>query len=93
MADADLFSDVRKLLLIEATSPISSSEAERVASGIRTLKTAFRRTLKDERENDLNLIQIHAADGISIEEVVQIFLRKIPRRLLSSSLVFTETSK
>ena len=42
MADADLFPNVRKLLLIEATSPISSLEVEKVASGIRMLKTAFR---------------------------------------------------
>ena len=42
MIDADLFPNVRKLLLIEATSPISSSETERVTLGFRMLKTMFR---------------------------------------------------
>lgn len=49
MTDADLFPNVRKLLLIETTSPISSSEAERVTmlewlecTRVRMLKTMFR---------------------------------------------------
>ena len=38
---------VRKLLSIGATSPVISSESEKVTSGIRRLKTVFRNTMKD----------------------------------------------
>ena len=50
-ADIDFFTNIRirKLLLLGATSPISSSEAEKAASGIIRLKTAFRNNIKDER--------------------------------------------
>ena len=46
---------IKELLFIGATSPIRSSEAEREASTIRSLKTAFRNTMKDERENNLKI--------------------------------------
>ena len=81
---------IRKLLLIGAISPISSAEAEREASIIRMLKTAFRKTIKDERESNLTLLQIHAADGINVK-ILQRFIKRILRRLFSSSLVFSET--
>ena len=81
---------IRKLLLIGAISPISSAEVEREASRIRMLKTAFRNTMKDERESNLNLLQIHAPDGINVK-ILKMFIKRILRRLFSSSLVFSET--
>ena len=43
------------LLMIAVTLPISFSEVERAASGIKRLKTAFRSFMKDDRECNLNL--------------------------------------
>ena len=63
-----------KLLLIVATSPISPSGSERVASGIRRLKTAFRNTMKDDRESNLNLLQIHTTGSINVEQILQMFI-------------------
>ena len=80
---------IRKLLLIGAISPISSAEAEREVSIIRMLKTAFRKTIKDERESNLTLLQIHVADGINVK-ILQMFIKRILGRLFSSSLVFSE---
>ena len=37
-ADTDLFPNIRNLLILRATSPIGSTEAERAASRIRRLK-------------------------------------------------------
>ena len=59
---------------------MSSSEAERAASGIRRLKTAFRNTIKDERVRNLNLLQIHIAGSINVE-ILQMFVKKALRRL------------
>ena len=66
---------IRKLLFIGATSPISSLEVERSTSRIRRLKVAFRNTVKDERESNLNLLQIHTADSINVE-ILQMFIKK-----------------
>lgn len=41
MDDVDFFPNFKKLLLIVASSPISSSEAERVVSEIRTFNAAY----------------------------------------------------
>ena len=90
-ADVDFFKNIRKLLLLGATSPISSSEAEKAASGIIRLKTAFRNNTKDERGSNLNLLQIHTTGSINVEEILQMFIKKEPRRLFSLSLVFSET--
>ena len=87
-ADIDFFTNIRirKLLLLGATSPISSSEAEKAASGIIRLKTAFRNNIKDERRSNLNLLQMHTTGSINVEEL-QMFIKKEPRRLFSLSLV------
>ena len=37
--DTDFFPNIRQLLILGATSPIGSTKAEKVASGIRGLKT------------------------------------------------------
>ena len=58
---------LRKLLLLRTTFPISSSEAGRAASEVRRLKTAFSNTTKDERESNLNLLQIHSTGSINVE--------------------------
>ena len=81
---------IRKLLLIGATSLISSSEAERSAPGIRRLKTAFRNIMEDEQKSNLNLLQIHTPGSNDIE-ILKIFIKKTPRRVFSSSLVFSKT--
>ena len=76
VADVDFFPNIRKLLLTGATSPISSSEAERAASGILRLKTAFRNNMKDERESNLNLLQMLTTGSINVEEILQMFTEK-----------------
>ena len=59
-----------QLLLIRTTFTISSSEAEIATSEIRRLKTAFISTIKDERENDLDLSQMDIITNVNVEEIV-----------------------
>ena len=71
------------LLLIRATFPIRFSEAERETSGITKLKTAFRNSMKDDRECNLKLLQIQTPGSIKAEQILEMFIKKIPRRLFS----------
>ena len=56
--DKDCFPNIYKILEIPCISPLASTGAERVASGIRRLKTAYWSTVTDERERNLNLITV-----------------------------------
>ena len=57
-ANRGCFPNIYILLSIGCISPIGSTEAERVASGVRRLKTPYRATMGDKRESDLNFLQL-----------------------------------
>ena len=77
-ADTDFFPNIRKLLILGATSPIGSTKAERTASGIRRLKTPYQTTMGDKRESDLNLLHLQRISHIDIQSVAKMFIRKYP---------------
>ena len=76
-------------MLIGAVSPIRSTEAERAASGIGRLKTAFRNTMTDRRESDSNLLQMQQITAVNVDCVVDIFIKQ-HRRILFNSTMFSE---
>ena len=88
VADRDIFPSIRKLLVIGCISPIGSCEAERAASGVRRLKTAYRSTMASERESDLNLIQMRPDLLTTPSAVVDAFIEQQPRRMFSPSILF-----
>lgn len=45
--------------MIECLTAIASAEAEHGSSGVCLLKTQYQSTITDDREVDLNLIQLH----------------------------------
>ena len=71
-ADTDFFPNIRKLLILGATSPIGSTVAERATSGIRQLKTPHRSTMGDKRESDLNLLHPQRIPDIDIQTTTNI---------------------
>ena len=87
-ADPDTFPSIRRLLVIGCISPIGSFEAERAASGVRRLKTAYRSTMASERESDLNLIQMRPDLLSTSSAVVDAFIEQQPRRMFSPSILF-----
>ena len=88
-ADHDFFPSVRRLLVIGATSPVGSLDAERAASGVRRLKTPYRTTMKDVREGNLNLIQLQRIiPEIEVDKIIEIFKRMKPRRMFDYSVLF-----
>ena len=70
----DFYPNIRQLLIIGCVSPISSTESERAASGVRRLKTLYRSTMSDEREGYLNLIQLQRVTDVDEKEVVKTFI-------------------
>ena len=58
LADPDSFPNIRQLLTIGCILPIGSTEAERAASGVRRLTTSYRSTMGEDRESDLNFLQL-----------------------------------
>ena len=52
-ADTDFFPNIRKLLILGATSAIALTEVEKPTSGIKRLKTPYLSTVSDKRESDL----------------------------------------
>ena len=64
-ADIDFFPIICKLLILGTTSPIESTEAETAASGIRRLKTPYRRTMGDKRESGLNLLYLQRTSTLT----------------------------
>ena len=86
-AGIDSYSNIRQLLIIGCVSPIGSTKAERAASGIRRLKFPYRNIMSDEREGDLNLIQLQKLAEIDDNEVIKVFIQLHPRRLFTEHLL------
>ena len=80
--DKDCFPNLYKILEIACISPLASTKAERAASGIRRLKTAYRSTMADEREGHLNLIQFQGMLEIDTTKLANIFMKSGKRRLM-----------
>ena len=82
LADYDFFPNINKLLVTGCISPIGSTEAETAASGVRRLKIPFRSTMGEQRESNLNLLQLQRMEDIDIDKVVASFIKKNPKRFL-----------
>ena len=81
-ADTDVFPNIRKLLILGATSPIESTKAERSASGIRRLKPLYRVTMGGKRESDLNLLNLQRISNIDIQVSLKCLSESIPEKCL-----------
>ena len=67
------FPNVRKLLRIAITMPLTSCSAERCFSAMKILKSRLRSTMDDERLNGLAFMYIHKDKDISLERVINNF--------------------
>ena len=76
--DKECFPNINKILEITRISPL----AERAASGKRRLKTAYRSTMTDERDGNLNLIQLQGMVETDTIKVTNIFTKSGRRRLM-----------
>ena len=85
--EPDFYPNIKQLLIIGCVSPISSTEAEGAASGVSRLKTHYCSTMPDEREGDLNSIQLQKVTDVDENEVIKTFIQLHPRRLFTAKSI------
>ena len=91
--EPNFYSDIRKLLIIECVSPISSTEAERPSSGSIDWKRLYHSTVSDERAGHLNLIQLQIVTDVDENEVIKTFIQLHPRRLFTAKSLIINNVK
>ena len=81
-ASERMFPNINCLLRVICTLPVTTCECERSISVIRRLKTYLRATMGEERLSGLALMHIHYDMDLNVEEIIDIFARQHPRRML-----------
>ena len=84
--DEDAFPNIRRLLLIACTLPISSVEAERSFSLMKRIKTCTRSAMCEERFPDLAIIAVHYPERFEVDEMCEASVKAHPRRLFQATL-------
>lgn len=77
-----LFPNIERLLRLILTLPVTTCECERSVSVLRCLKTYLRSTLAQSRLTGLALLHVNYSTDIDYDEVLTIFSRLHPRRML-----------
>ena len=82
--DAQLYPNIRILLQIACTIPVTSCKCERSASVLRRLKTYMRATMGNER---LALLDTLYDQHIDIDRVIDMYAQMHPRRIELETLL------
>ena len=77
-----LFPNTTKVIHLMLLTSVTSSSVERANSSLRFLNSYLRTTMSEERFNALILLFLHRDIKIDIEEVISIFTRRYPGRML-----------
>jgi len=85
-ADVDAFPNIRMLLFLGMTFPITSAEAERSFSLFRRLKTYLRSRMTDTRLSALAHMSAHYSIHLSPKDVAGKLIQSHPRRLFTANL-------
>ncbi len=76
-----IFPNIRVLLAILCTLPVTSCSAERSFSGLKRIKTATRSSMTTSRLTGLSLLHIHRDIPIDIDTALDELSRRHPRRM------------
>ena len=90
LMDRELFPNIALMLRVMCTIPVTTCECERSVSALRCLKTYMRSSMSQDRLTGLALLHVHYSMEIDINEVVNIFGRKHPRRLTLTNILNTD---
>ena len=90
-ASESMFPNIHSLLRLVCTIPVTSCECERSVSVLRRLKTYLRSSMGQERLSGLALMHIQYSMEIDYEEVINIFARKHPRRMMLADILASES--
>lgn len=86
--DKDCYPNIKVLLSVACTLPVTVCENERANSQLKLLKTYLRTTMTEERLSALAIIKIHQtiAKQLDRDLLVQTFANTHPRRMLMSNI-------
>ncbi|KAE9522768.1 hypothetical protein AGLY_016809 [Aphis glycines] len=71
-----LFPNIKTLLQLISTLPVTSATPERTFSTFKRLKTYLRSTISQKRLNGLAFTKINKEENVTLEEIVQVFIKK-----------------
>ena len=89
-ADKTSFPNISTAFQIFATIPVTTCTCERSISGLRRLKTYLRNSMKENRLKALALLNVHREIHLDINEVIDRFATKHPRRMMLSDILNDE---
>lgn len=75
------FPNVSLILRVTLLAPVSSATVERANSALKFVKSDRRSTMGQERLNALLLLFVHQDVHVDVDEVVDVFAKKHPRRM------------
>ena len=87
--EEDIFPNIRALLMVGCTLPITSSEAERAFSSLRRTKSYLRSRMGEDRLAGLTLMHLHHSHPIDFDKVYQAFISKLNRRMFQTSILYS----
>ena len=76
---SSFYPNIKALVTILCTLPVTSCTAERSFSGLKCIRTLLRSSMSNERLSSLTLLHMHQDIPIDIEEVIDEFSRHHPR--------------
>lgn len=84
---SSMFLNIRVLLSIICTLPVTSCSSERSFSGLKRIKTPVRSTMSNERLSSLSLLHLHQDIDINTSDIIDEFVRRHPRRIQLSNIL------
>ena len=92
VVDPPSFPNVFAILKIVATIPVTSCSCERSISCLRHLKNYLRGTMGQERLNGLALIHAHREIALDLDEIIDLFASKHPKRMRMANILCSDDS-
>lgn len=78
---SSFYPNVKALVTVLCTLPVTSCTAERSFSSLKRIKTSPRSSMNNERLTSLSLLHIHRDIPVDMEEIIEEFARRHPRRI------------
>lgn len=75
------YPNIHALVTVLCTLPVTSCSAERSFSGLKRIKTVVRSSMGNERLSSLALLHMHQDIPVDVDEVIDEFSRRHPRRI------------
>ena len=82
-----MYPNIRALISILCTLPVTSCSAERSFSSLKRIKTPFRSSMTTQQLTGLTLLTVHRDIPVDIGEAIDEFSRRHPRRLQMANIL------